>query len=52
MRIVEGIDTYAQANAVGVAETGWSKFGKSMSANIARWDLFRQYTVVTPHPSR
>ena len=26
--------------------------GACLSANITRWGLFRQYTVVTPHPSR
>ena len=26
--------------------------GACLGANIVRWGLFRQYTVVTPHPSR
>ena len=35
---------------VGLWRTSRLEFGESMGTNIARWGLFRQYTVVTPHP--
>ena len=50
MANLAGIDRFAQANAVGVAETGWLKFGCASGCEHSEIKFALHNTHVTPHP--